>query len=183
MTLQKYRKSVRWLQVFVLASPFITKLFDRHSQFPFPPLGDKVDSWRFVAFLIIGSAFIVPYFFRPFMRPDIAMSTLFCVMIVVACMYLYANNLYVVTITDALGKKNFVIRGGDRNPDLKEPYRSMSDYDLIQHSGTRDEYLEQAYTASSISWNRWKVFVPYLGALVAFELFLGFAVKNEDQVG
>jgi hypothetical protein len=54
----------------------------------------------------------------------------------------------------------------------------MTDEDLIEHSGLQDRFLEDAYTKSSLEWDRWKLFLPYVASLIVFELLLGAAAMN-----
>lgn len=178
MNLKHYKSEILSIQVLVLSSPFVAKFFDKKSPLPFPPLGDNVGMWRMFASIFIAASILIPYFIYPLKRRRTAAVSLFLLLICCGSIYLYLNGRYVVPIHSAGEEINDVTRGTDRNPNLKEPYRSMTDEDLIEHSGLQDRFLEDAYTKSSLEWDRWKLFLPYVASLIVFELLLGAAAMN-----
>lgn len=75
----------------------------------------------------------------------------------------------------------FYIVGSERAPNLKEPYRSMSDKDLIRYAGQSDDFLEDVYTPKSLYENRFKVFASYLLTLSLLEFWLGTLILADDS--
>jgi hypothetical protein len=175
MNLKQYKSEILSIQILVLASPFVAKLFDKKSPLPFPPLGDNVGMWRLFAALFIAASILIPYFVHPVKRIGITIVGLFFLLLCSGSIYLYLNSNYVVPIHSAGEEIAFVTKGTDRNPNLKEPYRSMTDKDLIEHSGTRDGFLEDAYTNhrltgiagsySRLTWQHLSRWSFYLGRL------------------
>lgn len=172
MTLSDYRKELISVQAFAFALPVISTFFDPRAV-TFPPMGDDSGPYRFVAMAIAGLSALLPYFLLPKSRRGLVFGILFALFVISGCIYveLYAN--YVVTIPRPSGSPVFVIRGTLRNPNLKPPYDKMSDEQLIEHAGQKDDELELAYSRSSLVANRAKVFWAYVTALVFLELFLG----------
>jgi hypothetical protein len=186
MKLAVYHKNARRLQVFVVAAPILSKLFDQHSGIPFPPMGDETALFRFFAMLLVGAAAALPYAV-PIKRAShwIAVG-LFCILVVSSALYLKLEQNYVVTIpfpaseAHPAGERAFVTRGGQRRPDLKEPYASMTDDDLIRNTGLTDARLEHVYTKKSLAANRLQLFCAYVFPLVCLELLLGVIAKIDD---
>jgi hypothetical protein len=186
MRLADYQKNVKRLQFFIIAAPLLSKLFNQHSGIPFPPMGDETTLFRFFAMLIVGTSAALP-FVVPFKRrsPWIAVGLL-CALVVSSAVYLTLEQHYVVTISFSAsekhpdGAKAFVTRGSQRNPDLKEPYASMKDDDLIRHTGLTDARLERGYMRESLIANRRKLFWAYVLPLICLELILGVIAKTEE---
>lgn len=172
MTFAAYRKALIGLQGFAFALPAAANLFDRKSIF-FPPMGDDIVPWKLFAMFIVGSSCLIPYHLLSDAKRKIAIGAGFLLFILSASCYMWVHTKYVVAVPRPNGSHIFVIRGTERNPDLKEPYRSMSDEDLTQHSGQSDDALELAYKRESLIANRGKVFGSYVASLVLLEFFLG----------
>jgi len=184
MSVADYRKTMRSLQAFVIAAPLLSKIFDHHSDIPFPPLGDETMLYRFFAMLLIGTAAALPYVIQVAKkRLRLAVVILFCLAAVSSGTYLMLEQWKVVPIHFPAseehpdGAKTFVTRG-ERNPELKEPYASMYDEDLIEHTGQSDSRLERVYTKRSLLTNRLELFAAYIFPLVCIELALGFIAKS-----
>jgi len=182
MNLSEYRKELIGVQTFVFALPVISRFFDPRAMF-FPPLGDASGPWKFFALAIVGVSALLPYTLLPRTRRRVVVSVLFLLFIVSAGCYLSLHAKYVVTIPYSDGSSDYVIRGSVRNPELKKPYESMSDVDLIQHAGHSDEALEMAYTKESLLANRSKVFCSYVGSLVLLEMMLGSIALTGNLFG
>jgi hypothetical protein len=172
MSLAEYRKELKGVQVFVFALPVISHFFDPRAMV-FPPLGDDSGPWKFFAMAIVGASAFLPYILLPRTRRNVVVGVLFLLFVVSGGSYLRLQAKYVVTIPYPVDSSGFVIRGTVRNPELKEPYASMNDEDLIQNAGQSDDALEKAYTKESLLANRSKVFWSYVGSLVLLELMLG----------
>lgn len=181
MTLTEFGKTARRLQYLVFAFPIISKIFDHHAGVPFPPMGDQTQIWRFFAMAIIGVSAFLPYFLLPKCFVKWSISTVFILFILSSAIYLSLQDRYVVSLPSEDGKKAFVIRGSERNPELKEPYASMSDEELIEHSGMTDMDLKDAYKWVSIKTNRRKMFWSYVLSLSFLELTLGSFAKAGSQ--
>jgi len=150
-------------------------------------VGDETTLFRFFALLIVGASAALPYVVPlKRARPWVAVG-LFCVLIVSSKLYLSLEQRYVITITVPAseehpdGAKAFVTRGSQRSPDLKEPYASMKDDDLIRSTGLTDTRLERIYTSESLTANRQKLFWAYILPLVCLELLLGIIAKTPQR--
>jgi len=188
MNLADYHKNARRLQAFVVAAPFLSKLFDRHSGVPFPPMGDETTLFRFFAMLIVGASAALPYVvpIEKRVKTWVAIG-LFCALVGSSALYLTFEQDYVITIPIPAsekhpdGEKVFITRGDQRSPDLKEPYASMKDDDLIRNTGLTDARLERAYTRKSLVANRRKLFWAYVLPLACLELLLGVMAKTDER--
>jgi hypothetical protein len=172
MTFSQYRKELKSVQTFAFALPIISTVFNPHA-LTFPPIGDSSGPYKLVAMAIVGASAFLPYFLLPKSRRGLVVGVLFALLVMSGCIYLELNACYVVTIPRPSGSAVFVIRGTQRNPDLKPPYDTLSDEQLIEHAGQTDDALELAYSRSSLLANRRKVFWTYVTALVILEFFLG----------
>jgi hypothetical protein len=185
MKLAEYHKNMKRSQVFVVAAPILSKLFDQHSGIPFPPVGDETTLFRFLAMLIVGASAAVPYMLPiKRIRVWIAVAS-FCVLVGSSALYLKLEQDYVITITIPASEKRpdgamtFVTRGNERVSGLREPYASMMDDDLIRNTGLTDARLERVYTKKSLMANRQKLFWAYVLALACLEFLLGVIAKTE----
>jgi len=185
MKLAVYRNHMRKLQVFVIAAPVLSKLFDHHFGIPFPPMGDETALFRFFAVLVIGAAAAVPYVL-PIKRVSRRVAVgLFFALVLSSLLYVKLEQDHVVTIHFPAseghpdGAKAFVTRG-QRRPDLKQPYASMEDDDLIKSTGLTDERLERVYTRKSLVTKRLELFCAYVFPLACLELFLGVIAKADE---
>jgi hypothetical protein len=178
ITVAEYMKTAKGLQVLVFAFPVVAKIFDHHAGVPFPPMGDDATTWRFFAAAIIGSSVLLPYLLLPRKRRRWIICCLFALFVLSSAVYLKLEGEYVLSIPHPDGTRVYVTRGTTRNPELKEPYASMKDYDLICHSGQSDARLERAYAKESLQSNRLKLFWSYVLSLVLLELTLGSAAKS-----
>jgi hypothetical protein len=172
MTFSQYRNELKSVQGFAFALPIISTFFNPHA-LTFPSIGDNSGPYKLVAMLIVGASAFPPYFLLRKSRKGLVVGVLFALLAISGCIYLELNANYVVTIPRASGSPVFVIRGTLRNPNLKAPYDTMNDEQLIEHSGQADEALELAYSRSSLIANREKIFAAYVASLVLFEFFLG----------
>jgi hypothetical protein len=173
MMFAEYRKTVNSLLLFVFTLPVLSNFFDHHTAIIFPPMGDDSAPWKFVAMAIVGASALLPYFLLPRTRRSVVVGILFVLFVISCFTYLKLESTYVVAIPYPDAPTRFVTRGSVRNPELKEPYRSMSDYDLIKNSGQSDGELEHAYTLLSLLANRKKLFLGYVLSLVLLEFMLG----------
>jgi len=180
MTVAEYVKALKTLQLLVLALPFIAIIFDQRSGAPFPPMGDDATMYRFFAAAIIGVSALLPYFLLPRKRRGWIIAGLSVLFVLSVPVYLTLEGKYVLPIPRPQGAIVYVTRGTVRNPELKEPYASMSDYDLICYSGQSDSALELAYTKESLQSNRRKLFWSYVVSLVLLELAFGSVVKSDS---
>jgi hypothetical protein len=180
MTLYQYRKELMSVQTFPLALPIISTVFDPHA-LTFPPIGDGSGPYKLVAMTIVGASALLPYFLLPKCRRGLVVGVLFFLFVISGCIYVELNASYAVTIPRPSGSPVFVIRGTLRNPNLKPPYDTMSDEQLIEHAGQTDEELELAYSRSSLLASRAKVFAAYVTALVLLELFLGSCAAGKKE--
>jgi hypothetical protein len=130
---------------------------------------------------IFGASAFLPYFLLPKSRRGLVVGVLFVLFVISGVIYVGLSASYVVTIPRPSGSPVFVIRGTLRNPNLKPPYDTMSDEQLIEHAGQTDEALELAYSRSSLLANRAKVFAAYVTALVFLELFLGSCAAEKKE--
>jgi hypothetical protein len=182
MTIDNYWRKLKWLQASAVTVPFVSGLFDKHSGVPFPPMGDNVTSWRFFAFAVTAASAFLPYFLLPRRRRPMVIVFSFALLVAASALYLNLESQYVIAIPHPGGAATFVVRGTVRNPDLKEPYASMADEDLIQNSGQSDSALELAYQRQSLRANRRKLFWTYVGSLVMLELLLGAIAAAADGI-
>jgi hypothetical protein len=102
---------------------------------------------------------------------------LFALFVLSCAAYLNLEGRYVVSVTYPNGAVRYVTRGDTRSPELKEPYASMKDDELIRNSGQSDSRLEHAYTKESLHANRQKLFWSYVLSLVLLELMLGSVAR------
>jgi hypothetical protein len=180
MTFSHYRKELKSVQAFAFALPILSTIFNPHA-LPFPPMGDDSGPYRLVAVAIVGASAFLPYFLLPKSRRGLVVGVLFALFVISGCIYVGLNATYAITIPRTGGSPVFVIRGTLRNPDLKPPYDTMSDEQLIEHAGQTDEALELVYSRSSLLANRAKVFAAYVTALVLLELFLGSCAAEKKE--
>jgi outer membrane murein-binding lipoprotein Lpp len=183
MMLTEYRKTVNSLLGFVFALPVLSNFFDHHTAVLFPPMGDDSAPWKFVAMAIVGASVLLPYFLLPQTRRSAVVGILFVLFVISCFTYLKLESTYVIAIPHPDAPTRFVTRGSVRNPELKEPYRSMSDYDLIENSGQSDGELEHAYTQGSLLVNRNKLFWSYVFSLVLLEFMLGSVALAGTTLG
>ena len=176
VTFKDYKKNLLALQSFVFALPVISVIFNHYSGIPFPPMGDDSGSWRFIAAALAGVSVVLPYFFAQKIRGWIV-GTLVLLFLCSAATYLSLESRFVLSIAHSDGAIRFVTRGSKRNPELKQPYAAMNDYDLIRSAGQTDMYLEEAYTKESLHANRQKLFWSYVLTLIFFELILGSVAR------
>src|ERR1039458_7668071 len=134
MTLSHYRKELTSVQTFAFALPVLSTVFDPHA-LTFPPIGDDSGPYKLVAMAIVGASAFLPYFLLPKSRRDLVIGVLFALSVISGCIYVGLNANYAVTIPRPSGSPVFVIRGTLRNPNLRPPYDTMSDEQLIEHSG------------------------------------------------
>jgi hypothetical protein len=179
MTLIEFKKTLKWLQGVVFAFPIISKIFDHRSGVPFPPMGDDSATWRFFAVVIVGLSAFIPYFLLPQKWKGWIIGGLFLLLILSGVNYLNLGGKYVLSVTYTDGAVRNIIRGTARNPELKEPYASMNDYDLIRNSGQSDLRLEHVYTKESLRTNRQKMFWSYVLSLALMEFTLGSIARAE----
>lgn len=180
MTLSQYRRELKGVQTFAFALPVISTFFDPHASV-FPPMGDDSGPYKLVAMAIVGASAFLPYFLLPKSRRGLVAGVLFALFVISGCIYVGLNASYTVTIPRPSGSPVFVIRGTLRNPNLKSPYDTMSDEQLIEYAGQTDEALELAYSRSSLLANRAKVFGAYVTALVLLEFFLGSCAAEKKE--
>lgn len=180
MTLARYRNELKSVQAFAFALPVISGVFDPHA-LTFPPVGDDSGPYKLVAMAVVGASAYLPYFLLPKSRRGLVVGVLFALFLISGCIYLGLNAIYEVTIPRPSGLPVFVIRGSMRVPDLRPPYDTMSDEQLIEHAGQTDDALEKVYSRSSLIANRAKVFVAYVAALALLELFLGSCAAGQKE--
>lgn len=173
MAVNEYIKKAGALQVFIFSEPIASRFLDKKYDLPFPPLGDDIERWRWIASLCVALFILMPFFMPQSTRRNGTVILLVCATVISALSYLMLENRYVVPLSD---RTTLVIRGSIRNPSLRAPFATMSDRDLIEHSGTSDAFLEDAYTKDSIMCNRRTVFSAYLATLIFLQITTGYAV-------
>lgn len=179
-TQETYRKTATALQVFVFGFPIFSKIIDVKSKMPFPPVGDDSNIWKFMGLIFIGVAALFPYFFPVDRHKAKLIGGFFFFFALLALAYLGLKTVYARPIPRPDGSVIFVTRGSSRQPDLKEPWRSMNDDKLIAEAGQSDADLALVYTDGSLLANRLKLFSSYVGSLMCLELCLGCIAKSGD---
>ncbi|HEY4358397.1 MAG TPA: hypothetical protein VGN16_21805 [Acidobacteriaceae bacterium] len=187
MTIMGFKLHVVALQAIIFSIPLATRLVEGDSAMFFPPMGDHSGGFRFFAMLLIGAAVIIPFALPIQKRRFWIITGALLGLVVSTFAYLTLEQVYVVPlhhytkhgeqIDDVM---TFVIRGSERVPTLKEPYASMTDADVIRHSGEKDERLEHVYTKMSLWANRMKLFLTYVFSLIFLQIFVG-VVASTDQ--
>jgi hypothetical protein len=180
MTFSDYRNALRSVQIFAFGLPVISTFFDPHA-LAFPPVGDDSGPYKLVAMAVFGASAYLPYFLLPRSRRGLLIGVLFVLFVISGVIYVGLSASYVITIPRTSGSPVFVIRGTLRNPNLKHPYDTISDEELIEHAGQTDDALELAYSRSSLLANRKKVFWAYAIALALLELFLGSCAAEKKE--